>query len=129
MSAMLSSIVFIKSVSSEKVSTGIAYSRADNEEFVKINFKITVIQATNLNLKTSDDEPNMYDLPIIPLFGSFTSSLEESTKSSAIFSVAGKLFIGTSFIQIICSEIGWSFPNTIAQKGEKSNRALKREIY
>jgi hypothetical protein len=39
MSSIISSIVFIKSVSGEKVSTGIAYSRVDYDEFIKINFK------------------------------------------------------------------------------------------
>jgi hypothetical protein len=39
MTSIVSSIVFIKSVSGEKVSTGIAYGRTDNDEFIKINFK------------------------------------------------------------------------------------------
>ena|SRR6266542_2687922 len=55
------------------------------------------------------------------------SSVAESSKSSAVFSVAGKLFIGTSLVQIICSEIDWSFPNAVTQKGEKNNRIPKRE--
>src|SRR3990170_2824059 len=117
----------------------------------------------------------MNDLPIAPLFGSFTSpckvaakekdeqgqsffilernvynsfntsmsklmipctyttsngrhsAVAESTKSSAVFTVAGELFVGTSLVQIICSEIEWSFPNAVTQKGEKNTRTPKRE--
>ncbi len=36
----MSSVVFIKNVSRKKVFTEIVYSRIDNEEYVKINFKI-----------------------------------------------------------------------------------------
>jgi hypothetical protein len=39
MSSIVSSVVFVKSVSGEKVSTGIAYDRTDHQEFIKINFK------------------------------------------------------------------------------------------
>ena len=39
MASILSSIVFVKTVSGEKVCMGTAYSRVDNEEFVKLNFK------------------------------------------------------------------------------------------
>ena len=39
MASVVSSIVYVKSVSGEKTCTGIAYSRVDDEEFVKINFK------------------------------------------------------------------------------------------
>jgi hypothetical protein len=55
------------------------------------------------------------------------SAIAESTKSLAIFSVAGELFIGESFVQIICSEIKWSFSNSIIQKEEKDKRTPKRE--
>jgi hypothetical protein len=106
-----------------------------------------------LDLKTLDEEPDMRDLPVAPLFGSFTSpckvpakqkdehdqyyfilernvynsftaatnklmipcvytitngrhsAVVDSTKSSAVFSVAGELFVGTSLVQIVCSEI------------------------
>ena len=39
MSSIISSVIFVKSVNGEKVSTGIAYSRTDHQEFIKINFK------------------------------------------------------------------------------------------
>ena len=39
MASVVSSIVYIKSVSGEKTCTGIAYSSVDDEEFTKINFK------------------------------------------------------------------------------------------
>ncbi|CAI2189748.1 5391_t:CDS:1, partial [Funneliformis geosporum] len=35
---------------------------------------VIVIQATTLDLKTLKEESDMYDLPITPLFDSFTSS-------------------------------------------------------
>jgi hypothetical protein len=116
-----------------------------------------VIQAINLNMKTLNEEPDIRDLPIAPLFGSFTSpckepakqkdehqnyfilekniynsftgasnkvmvpciymtsngrysTVAESTKSSAVFSVAGELFIGTNLAQIVCTEIEWLYP-------------------
>ncbi|CAI2175106.1 19480_t:CDS:2 [Funneliformis geosporum] len=47
------------------------------------------------------------------------SAVAVSTKSSAVFSVAGELFIGMSLMQIICSEIEWSFPNAIVQKKQR----------
>ncbi|CAI2188885.1 16328_t:CDS:2, partial [Funneliformis geosporum] len=133
----------------KKVPTGIAYSRIDHDEFIKINFKafrynneimiqeikensimlmigrflnfeseliVTVIQATTLDLKTLEEEPDT-DRTIIWFFHfSIHSAVAESTKSSAIFSVAGELFIGTSLIQIICSEIERSFPNAVNNK-------------
>ena len=39
MTSILTSIVYIKAVSGVNVYTDIAYSRVDNEEFVKLNFK------------------------------------------------------------------------------------------
>ncbi|CAI2174999.1 11649_t:CDS:2 [Funneliformis geosporum] len=48
------------------------------------------------------------------------SAVAVSTKSSAVFSVAGELFIGMSLMQIICSEIEWSFPNAIVQNSTAS---------
>ena len=39
MASVVSSIMYIKSVSGEKTCTGIAYSSVDDEEFTKINFK------------------------------------------------------------------------------------------
>ena len=39
MASILTSIVYIKAVSGVNVYTGIAYSRIDGEEFVKLNFK------------------------------------------------------------------------------------------
>ncbi|CAJ0881334.1 4685_t:CDS:1, partial [Entrophospora sp. SA101] len=39
MASVLSSIVFVKTVSAEKVCTSTAYDRVDNKEFVKSNFK------------------------------------------------------------------------------------------
>ncbi|CAI2191089.1 4204_t:CDS:2 [Funneliformis geosporum] len=183
MSSIISSVVFVKSVSGEKVHTGIAYSRIDHDEFIKINFKafrynneimiqeikensimlmigrflnfeselfVTVIQATTLDLKTLEEEPDMHDLPIAPLFGSFTSPCKMAAKQkdeqgqsyfilernvynsfttamnklmipcTYATSNGRELFIGTSLIQIICSEIEWSFPNAVVQKSEKS---------
>ncbi len=121
-------------------------------------FKVTVIQATSLDLKTLNEEPDIYDLPIAPLFGSFSSpckepakpkdehqnyfileksvynsfngttsklmipctymtstsngrhsSVVESSKAPAVFSVAGELFVGNNLVQIDCSEIEWLF--------------------
>ena len=43
-------------------------------------FKVTVIQATSLDLKTLNEEPDIYDLPIAPLFGSFSSPCKEPAK-------------------------------------------------
>ena len=40
MVSVVSSIVYVKSVSGEKTYTRIAYSRVDDEEFIKINFKV-----------------------------------------------------------------------------------------
>jgi len=39
MASIISSVVFIKNVSGEKVCAGTAYNRVDNDEFVKLNFK------------------------------------------------------------------------------------------
>ena len=39
MCSLLSSIIFIKSVSGDNVCSGVAYSRVENERFIKINFK------------------------------------------------------------------------------------------
>ena len=39
LTSILTSIVYIKAVSGVNVYTGIAYSRVDDEEFVKLNFK------------------------------------------------------------------------------------------
>ena len=39
MSSIMSSVVFIKSVSGESICTSVACSRTDNEEFAMINFK------------------------------------------------------------------------------------------
>lgn len=55
------------------------------------------------------------------------SVVVESTKSSAVFSVAGELFTGAKLVQIICSEIEWSFFNALTQKEEKNKRTPKRE--
>ena len=113
-----------------------------------------MIQATSLDLKTLNEEPDIYDLPIAPLFSSFSSpckepekpkgqaqnhfileksvynlfngmtsklmipctsymtstsngrhsSVVESSKTPAVFSVAGELFVGNNLVQIDCSE-------------------------
>ena len=47
------------------------------------------------------------------------SLVTETTKSSAVFSVAGELFIGTNLVQIVCSEIEWSYP--VARKENQIN--------
>ena len=39
MASVVFLIVYVKSVSDEKTCTGIAYSRVENGEFIKINFK------------------------------------------------------------------------------------------
>ncbi|CAJ0648057.1 8285_t:CDS:2 [Entrophospora sp. SA101] len=41
---------------------------------------VTVIQAINLDLKTLSKEPNMHDLLIAPLFGTFSSPCKEKAK-------------------------------------------------
>ncbi|CAJ0860832.1 14067_t:CDS:2 [Entrophospora sp. SA101] len=74
MASILTSIVCIKTVSGANVYTGVAYSRVDDKEFV------TVIQAINLDLKTLSKEPNMHDLLIAPLFGTFSSPCKEKAK-------------------------------------------------
>ncbi|CAJ0745811.1 16704_t:CDS:2 [Entrophospora sp. SA101] len=77
MASILTSIVCIKTVSGANVYTGVAYSRVDDKEFV------TVIQAINLDLKTLSKEPNMHDLLIAPLFGTFSSPCKEKAKPKA----------------------------------------------
>jgi hypothetical protein len=39
MASIISSIVYIVSVSGERTCTGVAYSRTDDDEFIKVNFK------------------------------------------------------------------------------------------
>ena len=42
--------------------------------------QVTVIQAISLDLKTLKEEPDMYDLPVAPLFGAFSSPCKEEAK-------------------------------------------------
>ena len=39
MASIILSVVFIKNVNCEKVCMGATYSRVDNDEFIKLNFK------------------------------------------------------------------------------------------
>jgi len=59
------------------------------------------------------------------------SSVVESSKAPAVFSVAGELFVGNNLVQIDCSEIEWSFPTVRGSNrnnsGSSNNRAPKRE--
>ncbi|CAJ0750227.1 12113_t:CDS:2 [Entrophospora sp. SA101] len=76
MSIVLTAIVFVKSINGSRTLSGTATAILDDDEYVDIQYKafnVTVNKSTLLDLKTIEDKPTIYDLPISPLYGGYTS--------------------------------------------------------
>ncbi|CAJ0767182.1 3967_t:CDS:2, partial [Entrophospora sp. SA101] len=76
MSTILTAIVFVKSANGSRTLSGTATARLDDDEYVDIQYKafnVIVNKSTLLDLKTIEDKPTIYDLPISPLYGVITA--------------------------------------------------------
>ncbi|CAJ0747658.1 2651_t:CDS:2 [Entrophospora sp. SA101] len=84
MSTILTAIVFVKSVNGSRTLSGTATAGLDDDEYVDIQckaFNVIVNKSTLLDLKTIEDEPTIYDLPISPLYGVITAPCVTPSKN------------------------------------------------